>query len=219
MFTLEELTQLPEAISEPRFATYLQASDDRTPAALKLYHWNLEISAAFMVPLQVCEVAVRNGVAEVIERVHGPEWPWSSGFIRSLPVPKKRHHYSPQSNLRAVASQQPTAGKVVAELNFAFWEKIFTKGQDQRLWVPHLHQAFPGVCRSTTVPLARAQAYQDLFDMRRFRNRIAHHEPIFARDLARDYARLRALIHGRRPAAASWVDKIERVSALIQTRP
>jgi hypothetical protein len=31
--------------------------------ALELYAWNLDISSALIVPLQVCEVAVRNGIA------------------------------------------------------------------------------------------------------------------------------------------------------------
>ena len=33
-----------------------------TEDALKLYQWNLEVSAAFIVPFQMCEVAARNGV-------------------------------------------------------------------------------------------------------------------------------------------------------------
>lgn len=219
MFTPDELRELPEAISGPRFATYLQACGNDHVRALTLYHWNLEISAAFLVPLQICEVAVRNGVVEAIEGVHGPNWPWSNGFLRSLPVPRNGRHYNPEVNLRSLAAALPTVGKIVAELNFAFWEKVFTKGQDERLWRPHLRAAFPGVPAGLEVPLARAQAHQALRDVRKFRNRIAHHEPIFARDLTADYDRLRTLVEWRRPAVAGWVDKAERVRGLIATRP
>jgi hypothetical protein len=219
VFTADELRELPVVISAPRFATYLRASANDADRALELYHWNLEVSAAFIVPLQVCEVAVRNGVVEAIEAVHGPNWPWSNGFIRSLPVPRLTHHYNPQTNLRSVAARQPTTGKVVADLNFAFWEKTFTVGQDARLWLPHLHDVFPGVPRTTSAPEARAIAFNRLQAIRQFRNRIAHHEPIFSRDLATDYARIRDLILWRRPVAAEWVDKIERVSELLAARP
>ncbi|WP_371421245.1 hypothetical protein [Tardiphaga sp.] len=67
--------------------------------ALALHEWNLDLSGALIVPLQVCEVAVRNGVAEAIERVHRTNWPWNNGFIRSLPRPKSRSRYNPLSRM------------------------------------------------------------------------------------------------------------------------
>lgn len=219
MFTDDELRDLPTIISGPRFATYLRACGNDTASALRLYVWNAEVSAAFIVPLHICEVAVRNGVVEAIERVHGPNWPWSNGFIRSLSAPKKPHHYNPQVNLRAVAAKQPTTGKVVADLNFAFWEKVFTVGQDQRLWAPHMHAVFPGLSPAVPTPAARAQAFRLLQDIRHFRNRIAHHEPIFRRQLADDYTSIRLLIEWRRPVGATWLDRIERISALLALRP
>jgi hypothetical protein len=67
VFTPAELHDLPGVISAPRFATYLQATGNDRARALALYEWNLDLSAAFIVPLQICEIAVRNGVAEAIE--------------------------------------------------------------------------------------------------------------------------------------------------------
>ncbi|NKJ44829.1 hypothetical protein [Novosphingobium sp. SG720] len=221
MFTADEIRDLPSVISGPRFATYLRATNNDVDHALALYQWNLEISAAFIVPLQVCEVAARNGVVEAIEKVHGPNWPWSNGFIRSLPVPKKAYHYNPQNNLRDVAARQPTTGKVVAELNFAFWEKVFTVGQDNRLWLPNgnFNASFPGVPNATPIPTARAAAFNALLTIRHFRNRIAHHEPIFGRNLAVDYALLHEVIGWRSSVAANWVDKIQGVTGLIASKP
>ncbi len=87
-FTPDGLRELPVVISAPRFATYLRAQANDHTAALELYRWNLQISAAFIVPLQICEVSVRNGVAEAIEAIHGPNWPWLNRFLRSLPRPR-----------------------------------------------------------------------------------------------------------------------------------
>lgn len=143
-FTPDELRDLPHVISAPRFATYLQATGNDRKRALALYEWNLTLSAAFIVPLQIYEVAVRNGVVEALEKVHGANWPWSDGFLRSLPRPKGSTHYNPEVDLRGIAARQPTTGKVVAELSFAFWETIFTAGQDGRIWVPHFRASFPG---------------------------------------------------------------------------
>ncbi|OLP44427.1 hypothetical protein [Rhizobium oryziradicis] len=218
-FSAIELSDLPDVISAPRFATYLRAAGNNRSDALALYQWNLEVSAAFIVPLQVCEVAVRNGVVEALEKVHGANWPWSNGFIRSLPIPKKTWHYNPQTDLQTVASRMPTAGKVVAELKFAFWEKTFTAGQDLRLWVPHMQSAFPGVPAGTPIPMARANAFAALQAVRALRNRIAHHEPIFTRDIQAEYQRLHDMIHWRNPTAASWMDRIQKVTTLIPLRP
>src|SRR3546814_7776780 len=101
--------------------------------ALALYEWNLDLSSALIVPLQVCEVAVRNGIAEAIEHVHGANWPWNNGFIRSLPRPKSKFRYNPANDLQSCAASLPTTGKIIAELKFAFWENIFTVGQDSRI--------------------------------------------------------------------------------------
>lgn len=218
-FTPDELHDLPHVISAPRFATYLQAMGNDRTGALELYRWNLQISAAFIVPLQMCEVAVRNGVAEAIEAVHGPLWPWSNGFLRSLPVPKRPHDYNPERNLRDIARVQPTTGKVIAELNFAFWEKTFTVGQDGRLWLPHFRTVFPGVPLTTPIPQARARAFNTIMSIRKFRNRIAHHEPIFARNLADDYATVRDVISWRSPVTAGWVDGLQQVTGLIGQKP
>lgn len=218
-FTPPEVADLPDVISAPRFATYLQAKQGHIEDALELYAWNAEISAAFMVPLHLCEVAIRNAAAEAIEAVHGTNWPWVNGFIRSLPVPRRPIDYDPQRNLQQVANRQPTVGKVVSDLNFAFWEKVFTQGQDSRIWDAHFRAVLPGAPAALTVAQARAKVFADLEAIRRFRNRIAHHEPIFARNLTADYASIRELVEYRRPVAAAWLDKVERVTALIGVRP
>jgi|SRR5580658_3736894 hypothetical protein len=150
-FSKAELQSLPDVISAPRFATYLKAASNDRANALALYQWNFQISAALFVPLQMCEIGIRNGVAEALERVHGGNWPWSKGFVQSLPIPKVPFQYNPQIDLTNVARVQRTTGKVIAELKFAFWQQIFTSGQDSRLWVPHLRSVFPGVPRTDSI--------------------------------------------------------------------
>ena len=218
-FTHDELRDLPYVISAPRFATYLQATGNDHSRALALYEWNLSISAAFIVPLQVCEVAVRNGVAEAIEMVHGATWPWSNGFLRSLPHPKRSTDYNPEADLRGVAARQPTTGKVIAEIKFAFWEQLFTAGQDSRIWNAHFRTCFPGAPAGLTIAQARGIAHSDLKAIRLLRNRIAHHEPIFARNLADEYQRVHKMIGWRSRIAAAWMDRKQSVSALIPLKP
>lgn len=219
IFTEEQLRVLPEIISAPRFATYLRATKNVRSDALILYQWNLEISSAFIVPLQICEVSMRNGAVHAIEKVHGANWPRAIGFQRSLPEPRISWHYNAKKDLRNTADRHPTTGKIVADLKFAFWEKVFTRGQDERLWKDHFFESFPNADRNISIPQLRAQAFDDLELIREFRNRIAHHEPIFSRNLIADYERLRRLIGWRSPCAVEWLDGIQRISALLSERP
>ena len=69
------------------------------------------------------------------------------------------------------------------------------------------------------VAVMRAKAYNDLRTIRTLRNRIAHHEPIFARNPAADYAMVRELIEWRSPIAAAWVDQKQAVLGLIPKKP
>lgn len=218
-FSQDELHELPTVISAPRFATYLQAMGNDREKALALYEWNLDLSSALIVPLQVCEVAVRNGIAEAIEHVHGANWPWNNGFIRSLPRPKSKFRYNPANDLQSCAASLPTTGKIIAELKFAFWENIFTVGQDSRIWNAHFRTCFPGAPQGQPIPQCRATAYADLQIIRRLRNRIAHHEPIFMRNIADDYQRIHDMIAWRSQVAAAWMDRKQAVLALLAVKP
>jgi hypothetical protein len=51
------------------------------------------------------------------------------------------------------------------------------------------------------------------------RNRIAHHEAIFARDLARDYDYLVEVAEHLHPRLAWWVDSRSRVPQVLLARP
>ena len=217
-FTADEEHHLPNVLSAPRFATYLRETGNDRTRALHLYHWNLQVSAAFMVPLHVLEVALRNAIVEAIEAVHGGTWPWTRGFIRSLPNPRGPA-YSPKRDLEGCAAQQPTAGKVVAELKFVFWEKMLTNRHQGRLWDDHFYAVFPDAPRGVAASQRRSELRSDIEAVRRLRNRIAHHEPVFPRALQDDFDRIIRCIRWRNETTSNWVLEIETVRALLAVRP
>jgi hypothetical protein len=61
--------------------------------------------------------------------------------------------------------------------------------------------------------------HRDVEQVRRFRNRIAHHEPIFSRNLAEDRDMIARLVRWRRPGAAAWLAGVEQVTRLLASRP
>lgn len=220
--TPAEAVAIAACLSVPRLATYMTAcnpvqGEDATVAALRLYRWNIEISAALMVPIHLCEVAIRNAVSDALTKVYGPQWPWSPGFAQALPNPHRG--YSPRRDLATVAQAQPTTGKVIPELKFVFWEKMFTTRHDGRLWNQYLNSVLPNLDRSKTVAQLRDGIRTDLGEIRILRNRIAHHEPIFTRQLANDFARLRRVIEHRSAEMRDWLDTAEAVTRVIAAKP
>ena len=214
--TQDELDHLPDVISVPRFASYLQASGNSREAALELYRWNLEVSAAFMGPLHLCEIAVRNGIANAIDAVHGSDWPWTEGFIRSLP---EGQGYNAKRDLQECAQRRRTAGQVIVDLKFIFWERMLASRFRRSIWRHHFPTVFPGYDTTLSINDARAACRDDLEHVRLFRNRIAHHEPVFTRDLQGDLKRISRLVRWRNPVAAAWLTKIETATPLIERQP
>ena len=217
--TQDELNQLPDVISAPRFASHLRACGNSCEAALKLYRWNLEVSAAFMGPLHLCEIAARNGIADAIATVHGTDWPRTGGFIRSLPEGQGHRDYNAKRDLQERARHSSTAGQVIVDLKFIFWERMLASGFQRSIWRHHFRTVFPGYDKTLSVSDARVACRDDLKDVRLFRNRIAHHEPVFTRDLQGDLERISRIVRWRNPVAAAWLTKIETVTPLIERQP
>ncbi|WP_191002388.1 hypothetical protein [Cupriavidus pauculus] len=190
-----------------------QVVGDESPAALELYAWNAKVSGALMPPLHVCEVTVRNAVADVLEAIYGPLWPWSATFERSLPA-------GPMATaLRQARDGCSSAGKVIPELSFHFWQRMFTSRYDVRLWQPHLLRVFPNLDAGKPVCQLRQAIYGDLEQVRKLRNRISHHEPIFMRDLTEDFQRIVGLVRMKCVVTTGWMLGHQHALALIQSRP
>lgn len=110
---------------------------------------------------------------------------------------------------------------MIPELKFAFWQKLFTSRYDGRLWNTHLPTVLPhiGAGAALTIAQARERVYEDPEHIRQLRNRIAHHEPIIARNLHDDFQRIDELIRFRCNATAGWMRNNQQAVALIGAKP
>jgi hypothetical protein len=220
MSTKETIRAVRSALSAARLATYEAAAavtGDEDPAALTLYVWNAQVAAALLAPLHICEVVVRNAVSDALEIVYGKRWPWSPGFEQSLPA--SGIGYSPRKDLQNVRGYQTTTGKVIPELKFVFWQKMFTSRYDKRLWKTHLKCVLPNVDPAKPISQSRQNIYDSLEEIRKLRNRIAHHEPIFTRNLTGDLQRIVDLIELRCKLTAAWMMSNQLASEIIARRP
>ncbi len=204
-----------DALSRPRMRTYEHAAKGDVELALKLYAWNAQLSAALLVPLHICEVVVRNSIAETLEKVYEKEWHKSNGFQRSLPTDMKRLLEKGMEKAGGNAS----VDKLIPELSFSFWQKMFTKRFDQRLWNKYLLISFPKINSKISVQELRSNLFDDLEEVKSLRNRIAHHEPIFHKRINDYLFKMNKLVSFRCEDTAQWLMSNQQVLMLTRENP
>ena len=178
------------------------------------------MSAAFYGPLQGLEVALRNAVHRQLGGCYGADWyenPAAGLDTGCL----ERIERAKADVVRAGHSVGPP--RVVAALSFGFWISLLGSGgridstgrkadYEMTLWRPALRGAFPH--RKT---LTRKQVHRPLNGLRTLRNRIAHHEPIFARRLNEDYESILDVTGWISPGTRAWIERRSRVSTLLDS--
>jgi hypothetical protein len=205
----------PEDILSPsRFGTYLQATGHNRDRALDLYGWNQRMGAAFMPVLCAAEIALRNRISARIEAAYAPlDW-WAQ---QSLPAALNAKGKG--IVLRAVqrlvqAGRAPDSGRMTAELTFGFWVKMLLPHHGAAFWSP-LHPWFPDLPPQVdqAALLSRCEMAVDL------RNRISHHEPIFARNHTQDHRDLIEPVHWQSQPKGRWMLRQSNVMAVMRGRP
>ncbi|WP_433168210.1 hypothetical protein [Kribbella sp. CA-247076] len=207
-WTLENL------LSEARLGPYLAATDGSLTSALNLYHWNTRISAAFHEVLHYVEVELRNAMDRQLTAWAtglGAQASWYSDPVVPLRPPTRRKVEDARINATR-GGQIELHGKVVAELMLGFWWSLLSDEYNRRLWQPCLQFAFDG-------PVRRARLHSELDDLRRLRNRIAHHEPVHARDLAADHHRVLDVAGRISPRLSARIQAVSRVPDVLLERP
>ncbi|WP_417586647.1 hypothetical protein [Pararhodobacter oceanensis] len=204
---------LLDALSKERLRPYVLASGHNESTALELYGWNLRVSAAFYPLLATTEVVLRNAVSDKIRAKHGKTW-WENDAFHSVVGGKAKGMVLRARNKRAQEKGQVSHGCMVAELTFGFWANMLLAKYERHYWTP-LVDAFPDIPASVT--------YRDLSAkcdrVTSLRNRIFHHEPMFKRNITKDYSDTLALVSWLSPDAALWIKPRLQIMAILRQRP
>lgn len=206
--------RIAEALSWERLGPYLTATANDLGAALRLYDWNVSVSGALYEDLGVLEVALRNAIHDRLTTLHADEdVPWYED-PRGLLSPEALQDID-RARERVTRQDRPeTPGRVVAELNFGFWRYLFAGRYEATLWTPALRHAFPNLR-----PQRRAAIADTTGRLHRLRNRIAHHEPIHRRNLARDATAIDTLLGWIDSEVLQWARSRSRLAAVLESRP
>lgn len=210
----ETVRAIGRHVSSARLSTYLTATGGDLNDAVDLYRWNAVVSAALWESIGHAEVVLRNAVQGALTVRHagrGRAGQWYDDPAAELDSYARKDVAT--AIRRARAGAVPPPGKVVAELNFGFWRFLLAKRYTALLW-PALRPAFPSLGGSDRRLLERpvGRVYK-------LRNRVAHHEPLIAENLAARYADTLTIVGAVDPALRDWVDGDSRVPALLARRP
>ncbi len=218
-YTNDILDELEALFSSERLATYLHAVRGDREKAIRLHVWNTGVSAAFYGPLQGLEVALRNAMHRRLAVRYGDAW-YDNGRTDLDRGALDRIARARTELARDGHRDDPH--RVVAAQSFGFWVSLLGPGgrridgrkanYQMSLWRPALRGAF-----AHRANLNRKQVHGPLNALRTLRNRIAHHEPIFARDLARDYDRIVEVAGWISPATRAWIQHHSRVLGMLGT--
>lgn len=162
------------AFSAARLDKYRNACGGNEGKALILYRHNVKLCQKFYGVLNIFEIVLRNAVNRHYAVGFGePDWIWrqlqADGMLAQFP--QRNKFLEEIASLKRAGKYSPD--KVVASATFGFWTHLFTK-VPFRLGGQTLLRIFP--FRQTG--LGQKAVFKELQRIKKFRNRIAHHEPI-----------------------------------------
>lgn len=175
--------------SYPRISRYLAATANNNQRAIKLYKHNLKISQSFYNILSILEVVLRNKISEKLSsHFSDPDWiiTQKTGFMvhprlsHIHPVTGRmvHNHFLKKSVEKAEDKLTRrgvtiTTGKIIADQNFGFWTELF-----ERTFYIILSGVPIQIFNHLPAGTSRVDILNRLSKIRKFRNRISHHEPI-----------------------------------------
>jgi len=206
------LDELKAALSIERLSTYEKLSSGDREKAIGLYLWNIALSEALYGPIQTLEVVVRNSLHNCLATTFGTNWYESITYCLAGHLKEKITDAK-----RSLSNQNkpPSPSRIIAELSFGFWIGILTRRYETVLWRPYLSKAFHNAPTSFT----RIHAHDALDQIRKLRNRIAHHEPILAKSLDKQHELILNIIAWISPGASVWIKHYSRFDEVWQNPP
>ncbi len=168
------LQSLYWSISAERFNSY-QIDDGKNIDSVPYgrYFWNIALSESLYPGLQTLEVTLRNRLHEVISSKVGKE-DWFDSVLNEQEVP-----ILDEIKARLIGQKIPVSvGQLVANSNLGLWVSLFNRRYESVLWPQLLKEVVPIMPNNSRT---RGNLSRRLNRIRRLRNRIFHHEPIWNR--------------------------------------
>ena len=199
---------LSVVISSDRFEPYSRSRTQRSTTAYATYAWNIALCESLYPALNCFEVALRNSVHAAATDQFGTEY-WFNSRLRKdesdrLNILRSRINFSGNTN--------PSAGELVSGLSLGFWGSLFKGHYERVLWPLLLPAVFPYAPRRQR---SRREISKRVDSIRRLRNRVFHHEPIWhLTDLREQHQQILETIGWISPAMLAMTRLLDRFSSV-----
>ena len=208
------LATIEATISAARLGRYLSISGDRQ-LALRTYTWNARLCEQFTLPVQLAEICVRNALNRALVLKFGSSWFVSSSFLSPLPDRLKNEISKAVKNERTQHGSSFSGDHMVSALSFGFWVHLTTKSAIRLIWGGRLPALFPCLQAGTT----DQQIFEKVDQLRKFRNRLAHHNAIFDKRPAAEYRNIQDIIGWACPDTLWFMRQLVNPASVINQRP
>lgn len=230
-----------EALSAARMYPYLKRCNGNRKAALNLYRWHGELTAAVQTVLGNTEVVLRNAIDQQLQAWNQAQIPGIDSWLlqepaaplRSLSAAKRKdalRRAKAQAASRPMDhhryGQEVTHNDVLAQIMFGMWRDLLPNHlpganprlraniNRARLWNEALRYAFPHI-----EDVNGEVTFWRVAHLHRLRNRVSHVEPLLNVDVKTQIQEAFDLVASINPVVADWLTGISQVSAVMTRRP
>jgi hypothetical protein len=228
MQPLVSLAALERSLSRERLQAYRLPDDRDERDGLARYVWNLALAGALLPSMHALEIAFRNEINRAAVRLtasrtgrYGRVASWLDARPGML-LPHEAEKVERAKTQLGAGPRSQTEGHLVAKLDFGFWVALCrepyadSRAAGPRLWPRALDLAFRH--RPATVT-TRSQIFHQFDRIRKFRNRVAHHEPIWDRGYAAEHAHVLESLAWMSPKLAEALRHTSPAPAAFEAGP
>ncbi|WP_226337430.1 hypothetical protein [Arthrobacter sp. UM1] len=195
MGTQDIVAALPPGRIEP----YLAKADHDADRALEYYEWTNEMASDCWTVIAHLEVLLRHRIDEALS-VYADEArigiPW---FLSLTSLGEESNQRIAEVVSRLKKENRLSRDQVIAGLPFGFWQSMF-KPANEELWRQSLHTVF-----DKSFIAQRKEAAARLEKVRKFRNRVAHHDSPLSVRIPAEIENILGLAHAMSPPFADWI--------------
>lgn len=230
-----------EGLSPARMTPYLEYCNGNRKAALNLYRWHGELTAAVQTVLGNTEVILRNAIDQQLQDWNRGQIPGADSWLlgepaaplRSLSAAKRKdalRRAKAQADSRPASHRryggQVTHDDVLAQIMFGMWRDLLPNhlpGANPglranmnrvRLWEEALRYAFPHVDDENG-----EVTFWRVAHLHRLRNRVSHVEPLLDTDVKTQIQEAFDLVASINPVLADWLTGTSRVGEVLTRKP
>ena len=172
MSQVEFYGELRQATSPSRLMRYFALKPEITDLeAFSLYLWNMSLCESLYPALQGVEVTLRNSIHQAASATFGDEF-----WFRNRLLAREQGTLLQLDSSFGSSYSRVESGRYIAGCSLGFWVGLFRGEYEQVLWTRLLPEVFPHAPQRFR---SRSKLYTRLDRIRRLRNRVFHHEPIW----------------------------------------